>query len=90
VLGASFDTPEENKAFADGEQFGYRLLSDLDRSVGTLYQVTRPSDDERAGYALRIAYLIDPEGIIRRAYEVTDTAGFAGLVLDDLASLSSS
>jgi peroxiredoxin len=52
--------------------------------------VTRPADDERAGYALRIAYLIDPEGTIRRAYEVTDTAGFAELVLGDLAKLSAS
>jgi peroxiredoxin Q/BCP len=87
VLGASFDTPEDNKAFAEAEHFGFRLLSDVDKTVGEVYQVTRPAGDERAGYALRIAYLIDPEGVIRKAYEVTDTGGFAQQVLDDLQIL---
>jgi peroxiredoxin Q/BCP len=87
ILGASFDTPEENKAFAEAQQFSYRLLSDVDKKVGTQYEVTRPADDERANFALRIAYLIDPEGIIRRAYEVTDVSTFAAQVLDDLHRL---
>ncbi len=87
ILGASFDTPEDNKAFAEAQQFGFRLLSDVDRKVGTQYQVTRPADDERANFALRIAYLIDPEGTIRKSYEVTDVSGFAAEVLDDLRAL---
>jgi peroxiredoxin Q/BCP len=89
VLGASFDTPEENKVFADTEQFGYRLLADVDRTVGSQYEVTRSPDDERANYAQRIAYLIDPDGIIRKAYEVTDVDGFADAILVDLHSLRS-
>jgi peroxiredoxin Q/BCP len=84
VVGASFDTPEDNKVFAEAEQFGFQLLSDVDKQVGAIYEVTRPAGDERAGFALRIAYLIDPEGIIRKAYEVTDTSGFAQEVFDDL------
>jgi peroxiredoxin Q/BCP len=87
VLGASFDSPEDNKAFAEAESFGFRLLSDADRRVGALYKVTRQAGDERAGFAQRIAYLIDPEGAIQRAYEVTDTGGFAAMVLADLESL---
>lgn len=87
ILGASFDTPEENKAFAEAQQFGYRLLSDAGRKVGPLYEVTRPPDDERANFAMRIAYLIDPEGIIREAYEVSDPGGFADLVISDLQRL---
>ncbi len=55
--------------------------------MGTRYEVTRPADDERAGFALRIAYLIDPAGIIRKAYEVTDVSGFADQVLEDLHAL---
>lgn len=90
MLGASFDTPEENKAFAEAEQFGYRLLSDVDKAVGARYQVTRPPDDERAGFAQRIAYLIDPDGTIRRSYEVTDVEGFAAQVLADLQTLRQS
>jgi thioredoxin-dependent peroxiredoxin len=84
TLGASFDTPEDNKAFAEAQQFGFRLLSDVDKMVGAQYEVTRPADDERANFAMRIAYLIDPDGIIRKAYEVTDVSGFAAEVLDDL------
>jgi peroxiredoxin len=56
-------------------------------SVGESYQVRRGPDAERANYALRIAYLIDPEGTIRKAYEVTDTGGFASEVLGDLERL---
>jgi peroxiredoxin Q/BCP len=88
VLGASFDTPEENKAFADAEGFGFRLLSDLDRSVGRRYEVVRPAGDEYADYAMRIAYLIDPDGTIRQSFEVTDVGGFAETVLSALAGWS--
>jgi thioredoxin-dependent peroxiredoxin len=87
ILGASFDTPEDNKAFAEAQQFGFRLLSDVAREVGTRYEVARPADDERANFAMRIAYLIDPDGIIRKTYEVTDVGGFAAEVLDDLRAL---
>ena len=86
-MGASFDTPEENKAFAEAQEFDYRLLSDVDRKVGVLYEVTRAPDEERANYALRIAYLIDPDGTIRKAYEVSDVSGFADEILGDLRSL---
>ena len=86
MLGASFDTPAENKAFAGAQGFDYLLLSDVDKAVGTAYDVLRPPDDPFPDFPKRIAYLIDPEGTIRRSYEVTDTAGFAGMVLADLAA----
>jgi peroxiredoxin Q/BCP len=84
VLGASFDTPEENLAFADDQRFGFRLLSDVDRSIGTAYEVLRAPDAPYPDYPLRIAYLIDPQGTIRNSYEVKDVAGFASEVLADL------
>jgi peroxiredoxin len=55
--------------------------------VGTLYEVTRPPGNERPDFPLRIAYVIDPEGTIRKAYEVTDTGGFAAEVVSDLQAL---
>jgi peroxiredoxin Q/BCP len=87
VLGASFDTPEDNKAFAEEQRFGFRLLSDVDHAAGARYEVTRAPGEEHAGFAKRIAYLIDPEGVIAKSYEVTDVAGFAGQVLADLGAL---
>lgn len=88
ILGASFDPPAENKAFAEAQGFGYPLLSDTDRRVGQAYEVVRAPDEDYADYALRIAYLIDPDGMIRHSYLVTDVAGFAGQVLTDLGALS--
>ncbi len=36
---------------------------------------------------MRVAYLIDPDGIIRGGYEVTDVKGFAAQILSDLGHL---
>ena len=47
ILGASFDTPEKNKAFKDKFDFPYDLLCDVDRSVGCAYGVTSSAG---AGY----------------------------------------
>ncbi len=88
VLGASFDTPQENKAFADAQRFGFRLLSDPDRVAGQAYHAAKEADEPASGFARRIAYLIDPAGVVRRSYEVTDVAGFADQVLGDMGELS--
>jgi peroxiredoxin len=64
------------------------LLSDHDEQVGVAYE-TRDAGTEKVHFAKRIAYLIDPEGTIRKAYEVGDVNAFAGMVLDDLRALRS-
>lgn len=87
ILGASFDTPEENLAFAIAQEFPYRLLSDVDHSVGTAYEVARDANEKYAEYPRRLSYLIDPEGVVARAYDVTDVAGHAEQVLRDLVTL---
>ena len=87
MFGASFDTPEENRTFADEQHFEFRLLSDVDRAVGTRYEAVREPGEPYADFAQRIAYLIDPTGIIRKAYQVTDVDAFAADVLTDLAAL---
>ena len=86
ILGASFDTPEENLAFAEAQQFPFRLLSDVDRTVGKQYEVARPADDSHADYPMRVAYLIDPSGVIKRVYDVKDVSAHASEVLADLQS----
>jgi peroxiredoxin Q/BCP len=87
VLGASYDTPADNKAFADSEAFGFRLLSDVDRAVATAYGANRPADDKYPDFPKRVSFLIDPDGIVRRTYEVADPAAHADEVLADLATL---
>ena len=87
ILGASFDTPAENLAFAQAQGFGYPLLSDVDQTVGTVYGVVRPSTDQYAMFPKRHSYLIDPMGVLRRTYVVTDVATHATDVLADLEVL---
>lgn len=87
VVGASFDPPEANKEFADAQAFGFPLLSDVDRSVGRAYGVTRDDDDQYAAYPYRVSYLIDAGGVVRVVYTVADVEGHADAVLADLARL---
>ena len=89
VVGISFDTPEDNAAFRSKHDFPFDLLCDTDKSVGTLYDVLRAADDPFADYPQRISYLIDPDGMIAKAYEVSDPAGHGAEVLTDLAALQS-
>ncbi|MCU1427999.1 MAG: alkyl hydroperoxide reductase/Thiol specific antioxidant/Mal allergen [Actinomycetia bacterium] len=86
MLGISFDTPAENKAFREKFDFPFRLLSDVDEQVGVAYETRDPGTD-KVNFAKRHAYLIDPEGVIRRAYNVKDVNAFAGVVLSDLSTL---
>jgi peroxiredoxin len=64
------------------------LLSDHDEQVGVAYETRDPGTD-KVHFAKRIAYLIDPAGTIRKAYEVGDVNAFAGMVLDDVRALQS-
>lgn len=89
ILGASFDTIEENRAFAEAQELDYPLLSDVDQSVGRQYEVVRDDDERFASFPKRISYLIDPDGVVAKAYDVTDVARHADVVLHDLEQLSS-
>ena len=64
--------------------FPFTLLSDVDRSIGTIYQAARHPGEKYANFSKRVSYLIDPDGMIVHAYDVTDPAGHAGDVLADL------
>lgn len=87
ILGVSFDTPAEQKAFADAEGFGFRLLCDTDRAVGEAYQATKGPGEPYPMTARRITYLIDPDGRIACAYRVTDVGAHPAEVLEDLRAL---
>ncbi len=84
ILGASFDTVEENRRFAQAQGFPFRLLSDTDHRVGAAYGVARAPGDKLAQYSRRFSYLIDPDGRIRCAYDVTDVAHHGEQVLADV------
>ena len=81
ILGASFDTPEENRAFKDKFDFPYDLLCDVDRSVGIAYGATESADAE---YPARVSCLIDPDGRVARVYGSVTPADHPGEVLNDI------
>ena len=85
VMGASFDTVDAQKHFADDQGFPYRLLADTTKEVGQAYEV-----EAEHGLPLRVTYLIDPEGTIVRTYDLRgeDLEAHAGVVLDDIRNLS--
>jgi peroxiredoxin Q/BCP len=74
VLGISFDTQEENKAFADKFDFKYPLLCDTSREVGVAYGAAEAGS---TGFAKRIAIIIDPEGKVKHVDENVSPKGFA-------------
>ena len=92
MVGASFDTVEEQLVFAETEGFGYALISDADKSIGRRYHAEREPGEDYYEYGLprRITYLIDPEGDIAAAYDLAgqDLAGHAAQVLADIAARS--
>jgi thioredoxin-dependent peroxiredoxin len=87
LLGASFDTVEENHGFAEKYGFPFRLLADPDNVVGELYETKRAPVEPMPQWAKRRTYLIDPDGVIRKAYRVRDIEGHPEELLTDLREL---
>jgi peroxiredoxin Q/BCP len=76
----SFDTVEENRAFAEKFDFPFPLLCDPDRTLAESYGAGR--DEGRS--ARRISYLIGPDGIVKKAYGTVKPAEHPAEVLADL------
>jgi len=81
VLGISFDSVEDNRAFAEKFDFPFRLLCDTDRSVGMAYGA---AESPESGYAKRISYVIGEDGRILLAYPKVDPKAHLDQVLGDL------
>ncbi len=92
MLGASFDTVDEQKTFATEQEFPYRLLSDPSREVGRAFDAEREEGEDyyEMGLPRRISYLIDPQGIVVKNYDLTgqDLSAHAGQILADIAEAS--
>jgi thioredoxin-dependent peroxiredoxin len=89
VIGASFDTVEDNLAFATNNEFPFRLLSDPTRETGRAYGTVRDPGEQNPHYARRLTFVIDPSLVVRKVYEVVDREGHAREVVQDLDTLRS-
>lgn len=78
IFGCSFDTPAENKAFAEKFGFNFPLLCDTDRKIGLAYGA---ADDASAKSARRVGVVIGPDGKVKEYLPKVDAAGYPGDVL---------
>ena len=81
LLGASFDTIEDNARFAQKLGLEFPLLSDTTRAVAMAYGAC---PDPTARYPERISVLIDEQGRVLRVYEQVDPRDHAARVLAEL------
>jgi len=84
VVGVSFDTIEDNAAFARRHEFGFPLLSDTDRAVAIAYGAC---SDANARYPDRVSFLIDEHGAIERVYAQVDPRDHPARVLADVLGI---
>lgn len=81
IFGVSFDTVEENAAFARKFDFPFPLLCDTDRTIGLAYGAC---DSPDASYAKRITYVIGPDGTIGQAIEKVNAAAHPAELLETI------
>lgn len=81
VLGVSFDSVDENKAFATKFAFPFSLLCDTDKKIGLAYGACKNQDDK---YPARIGYVIGGDGKILIAEPSVDAKTFPETVLKEI------
>ena len=81
MLGISFDTVEENRAFAEKFELPYPLLCDTDRSVGLAFGACDSASD---AYPRRLTFVIGPDGCVEQAIDTKDPGGQADKILQSL------
>ncbi len=90
IVGASFDSVDDQKTFAEENSFPYPLISDAGKEIGRAYDAERAEGEDyfEFGIPRRISYLIDPDGIIAKAYDLDgqDLSAHAAEVLADIAA----
>jgi peroxiredoxin Q/BCP len=80
ILGVSFDTPAENKQFAEKYAFNFPLICDTDRTIGTAYGA---NVDSQKG-AQRVGVVIDRDGKIREWHTRVDAHAWPAEVVKTL------
>ena len=65
ILGVSFDTPEDQKAFKDKFDFPYDLLADTDKKMSIAYGAADPTSEKPK----RISVLIDANGLVEKVFD---------------------
>jgi peroxiredoxin Q/BCP len=80
ILGASFDSPADNKKFAEKFNFNFPLISDTDRTIGTAYG----ANPDPAKGAARVGVIIDKDGKIKEWHARVDARAWPAEVIKTL------
>lgn len=90
ILGVSKDTVVSHKKFAEKYKLNFPLLSDTEKTVIKTYNAwgSKKFLGRTFEGVLRITYLIDPEGTIRKIYEKVNPLVHSSQILSDLKSFS--
>lgn len=81
MLGASFNSVEQNAAFAQKYSFNFPLLCDTDRALGLACGACASPQDR---HAKRVSVLIDEGGKVLRFYDSVNPRDHAAQVLADV------
>ncbi|GBC85949.1 Putative peroxiredoxin bcp [bacterium HR11] len=81
VLGVSVDDTASHKKFHQKYNLNFHLLADPDKRVTRMYGVLNP-----LGWARRVTFVIDPQGIVRKVFPKVDVGVHSQEVLDFLKS----
>jgi len=76
VLGVSTDTAASHQEFKKHQSLNFTLLADDQKEVSKQYGVLMT-----AGYASRVTFVIDKQGVVRKVYEKVSPAEHANEVL---------
>jgi peroxiredoxin Q/BCP len=85
VVGASLDSIESHKAFADKHKIPFTLLADKDKIMSTAYGVVK--NLPLMSYAKRQTFIINPEGTIAKFYANVSSSTHSKEVIADLKVL---
>ncbi len=83
ILGVSSDDEASHKAFADKFRLPFSLLADPSGTIIAAYGVKMPV----VGFAKRVTFIIDKQGVVRKVISEVDTAGHDRQVLEVLKTL---
>jgi len=88
VLGISTDSVEDNRRFAEKMGFRFKLLSDPEGRVASLYGVLRRSRRSSRPAAERVTFIIDGEGVVRAVLRnVRPAEKHADLALEEVKKI---
>jgi peroxiredoxin Q/BCP len=87
VFGVSVDSVESHQNFAKTHRLPFSLLSDSDGKVAASYQSILNLGVIK--FARRNSFIIDPNGVIAKAYKGVDPQTHVAEVLRDLAAFQS-